>query len=126
MGHTSALLARAEAAHGEPGAALEACQRSLLAYAASGDRTGACTPLIVLAALLHRIGRDEPAATIAGAGASPLIAGYPELGAAIADLRADARRRRLRHASPAAARPWIPTAMFHYALEQVDAALETI
>ena len=46
-GHTSALLARAEAAHGDPGAALEACQRSLLAYGTSGDRIGACTPLSV-------------------------------------------------------------------------------
>ncbi len=41
MGSTSALVARAEAAHGDPRAALDACQRSLLAYAASGARSAA-------------------------------------------------------------------------------------
>jgi len=121
MGHTSALLARAEAAHGEPVAALEACQRSLRAYAASGDRTGACTPLSVLASLLHRIGRDEPAATIAGAGASPMITAYPELVAAIADLRtvlgAD-----VFDSLAGIGEAMETNAMFRYALEQVDQA----
>jgi hypothetical protein len=121
MGHTSALVARAEAAHGEPRAALDACHRSLLAYAASGARSSACTPLSVLASLLHRIGRDEPAAVIAGCGASPVIAGYPEVVAAIADLRDTvgpdtfdilARRGQAMETN----------AMFRYALEQVDEA----
>jgi predicted ATPase/class 3 adenylate cyclase len=121
MGHTSALLARAEAAHGEPVAALEACRRSLLAYAASGDRTGACTPLTVLASLLHWLGRDEPAATVAGAGASPMVKGYPELVAAIADLRtalgADAF-----DSLADRGQTMEMNAMFRYALEQVDEA----
>jgi predicted ATPase/class 3 adenylate cyclase len=125
MGHTSALVARAEAAHGEPRAALDACHRSLLAYAASGARSSACTPLSVLASLLHRIGRDEAAAVIAGAGASPVIAGYPELITAIADLR-DTLGADTFDTLAARGQAMETTAMFRYALEQVDEARAAI
>jgi hypothetical protein len=46
------------------------------------------TPLAVLAALIDRLGRYEPAATIAGFAASPLTAvAVPEFNTAIAHLR---------------------------------------
>jgi hypothetical protein len=45
-------------------------------------------PLAILAAVLDRVGRHEPAATIAGFALSPLTAaGLPEITAAIAHLR---------------------------------------
>jgi hypothetical protein len=45
-------------------------------------------PLAVLAAFFDRLGRDEPAAIIAGFAFSPLTsASYPELSTAIAHLR---------------------------------------
>jgi predicted ATPase/class 3 adenylate cyclase len=120
-GHAAALVARGEAAHGDPGVALDACERSLVAYAASGDRPAATTPLTVLAALLHRIGNDEPAAVITGAGNTPVIAGYPELVTAIADLRA-ALGADTFDALAAQGKAMETNAMFRYALDQVDAA----
>jgi len=86
-GGNAAMLARAEAAHGDLAAAFDACRRSLRAYAAAGDRTSAETPFWTLASLLHRIGRHEPAATIIGCCASAGLRGYPELVVAIDDLR---------------------------------------
>ena len=64
---------------------------SLLAirnYHDSGNTTTIRCPLAVLAALFDRLGRYEPAATIAGFAFSPLTAGVvPEITTAIAHLR---------------------------------------
>ena len=54
----------------------------------SGDTTAIRMPLAVLAALFDRLGRYEPAATIAGFALSPLSASaFPEITTAIAHLR---------------------------------------
>jgi hypothetical protein len=46
------------------------------------------SPLAVLAALFHRLGHHEAAATIAGFAFNPLTAGwFPEITTAITDLR---------------------------------------
>lgn len=124
-GHTGSLVARGEAACGNRAAALDACERALRSYAASGDRPAAGTPLNVLASILHDIGQDEAAAIVAGCGATVAMAGFPELAAAVEDLRetlgADA------FDSLAARGPAMETnAMFRYALEQVDVAREVI
>ena len=89
-----AVLARIEAAHGDPTAALDACAKALGIYKATGDRVSASTPQWVLADLLQRADQDEAAAIVAGSGLGPGLIGYsglevlfPELAAAIDDLR---------------------------------------
>ena len=53
----------------------------------AGNTTTIRTPLAVLAALFDRLGRYEPAATIAGFAVSPFTtAAFPEIGTAIAHL----------------------------------------
>jgi hypothetical protein len=118
-GVNTALLARHEAAYGDPGAALEACRESLMACGAAGDVALAKTPLGVLASLLHRIERDECAAVVAGCAESPVLFGYPEVAASIEHLREtlgeddfDALAQRGRTMDTAT--------MFRYALEQID------
>jgi hypothetical protein len=55
--------------------------------ATSIDSTTIRVPLAVLAALLDRLGRYEPAATIAGFALSPIAAtGFPEITTAITHL----------------------------------------
>jgi hypothetical protein len=54
----------------------------------AGNTTGIRIPLAVLAAFLDRLGRLEPAATIAGFAFSPLTASaFPELTTTITHLR---------------------------------------
>jgi predicted ATPase/class 3 adenylate cyclase len=119
VGHTASMLARAEAAHGDAGAALVACQRALLAYTASGDIAGARTPLAVLAGLLHQVGRHEPAALLAGAAEYAGMAAYPDLVAMIEDIRESAGADTF-DALADRGRSMENTAVFRYALEQID------
>jgi predicted ATPase/class 3 adenylate cyclase len=81
-------LARLEAVHGDKVAALDFLTLSVRNYRNSGNTPAMTTPLGILAPFLHRLGRHEPAATIAGFAYSPLTEGMiPELSAAITDLR---------------------------------------
>ena len=120
-GHTGALVARGEAACGDRAAALDACERALRSYSASGDRPAAGTPLTVLASILQDIGHVESAAVIAGCGATLAMAGFPELAATIDDIRetlgADAF-----DALAARGQAMETNAMFRYALEQIEEA----
>ena len=82
------VLARLEAQHGDPLAALDYVTVAIRNYHDAGDAIYMRSPLAVLAALLDRLGCYEPAATIAGFAVSPLTAAaVPELGTAIAHLR---------------------------------------
>ena len=72
--HLAATLARLEAEHGDPLAALEYSAVAIRNYHDSGNTAKMRTPLAVLAAFLDRLGRYEPAATIAGFALSPLTA----------------------------------------------------
>jgi hypothetical protein len=86
--HLAALLARVEAEHGDPVAALDHVTLAIHNYHDAGDTTSIRAPLAVLAAFLDRLGHHEAAATIAGFALSPLTtATLPELGTAIAHLR---------------------------------------
>jgi predicted ATPase len=86
--HLANILGRLEAQHGDPLAALEHLTLAIRNYHDSGNTTVIRIPLAVFAALLDRLGRYEPAATIAGFAFSSLTAGWiPELSAAIAQLR---------------------------------------
>ena len=71
--HLAANLARLEAEHGHPLAALDHVTLAIRNYHDSGSTAMIRIPLAVLAALFDRLGRYEPAATIAGFALSPSL-----------------------------------------------------
>ncbi len=82
------FLARLEAEHGDTVSAFDHLTLAIRNFHDSGDTTTIRVPLAVLAALFDRLGRYEPAATIAGFALSPLsAAAFPEITTAIAHLR---------------------------------------
>jgi predicted ATPase len=88
--HLAANLCRFEAEHGDPLAAFDYFTVAIGNYHDSGNTYLIRSPLGFLAAFFDRLGRYEPAATIAGfAIASPLAAlpAMAEFGTAIAHLR---------------------------------------
>ena len=85
--HLAAALCGLEAEHGDALAAFGYFELAIRNHHDSGNITMIRTPLAVLAAFLDRLGRLEPAATIAGFAFSPLTAAIPEFSAAIAHLR---------------------------------------
>jgi hypothetical protein len=90
------FLARLEAEHGGTVSAFDHLTLAIRNFHNAGDSTTLRVPLAVLAALFDRLGRYEPAATIAGFALSP-IAGFalspmaattvPEITTAITHLR---------------------------------------
>jgi tetratricopeptide (TPR) repeat protein len=80
-------LARTEAEHGRTASAFDHLALAIRNYHDSGNAANVRSPLAVLAALFDRLGRYEPAATIAGFALSPLSAGFREVTTAIAHLR---------------------------------------
>jgi len=83
------FLARLEAEHGATVSAFDHLTLAIRNYHNAGDTTTIRVPLAVLAALFDRLGRYEPAATIAGFALSPIAAaGVPEITTAITHLRA--------------------------------------
>jgi hypothetical protein len=83
----TAGASRVEAEHGDPLAALDYVTLTIRSFHDAGNTTLMRSPLATLAALLDRIGRYEPAATIAGFAINPLTATLAEFSAAIAHLR---------------------------------------
>ena len=82
------FLALLEAEHGDTLAAFDHLTLSIRNFHNAGDSTTINVPLASLAALFDRLGRYEPAATIAGFALSPMAAtGVPEITTAIAHLR---------------------------------------
>ncbi|MGO9156285.1 ATP-binding protein [Mycobacterium sp.] len=82
------LLARFEAEHGDPLAAFDHLNLAIRGYHNAGNTTSIRIPLAVLAVLFDRLGRHEPAATIAGFALSPIAAtAFPEITTAITHLR---------------------------------------
>jgi hypothetical protein len=89
--HASALatvLARLEAEHGDPVAALDHLTLAIRNWHNAGNTTTIRVPMAVLGFLFDRLGRYESAATIAGFAVSPIAAaGVPEITTAITHLR---------------------------------------
>ncbi len=82
------ILARLEAEHGDTLAAFDHLTLAIRNFHNAGDTTTIRVPLAVLAVILDRLGRYEPAATISGFALSPMAAaGFPEITTAIAHLR---------------------------------------
>ena len=70
--HLAAILALLEAKYGDPLAALEYFALAIRNYHDAGNTAIMRPALAVLAVVLHRLGRHEPAATIAGFAFNPL------------------------------------------------------
>jgi predicted ATPase len=86
--HLANVLGRLEAQHGDPRAALDYLILAIRNYHDSGNTSVIPVPLSVLAALLDRLERYEPAATIAGFAFNFLTEGWiPEITTGIAHLR---------------------------------------
>ena len=119
----AAALSRLESEHGDPLAALEYIAVTIRIVHDSGNITTLRTALAVLATHFDRLGRYEPAATIAGFAVNPLnIAGLPELTSALAHLRevlGDSTYESLARKGSMMTAPSIAL----YALGQIDQAL---
>ncbi|MGO9281820.1 MAG: ATP-binding protein [Mycobacterium sp.] len=82
------FLALLEAEDGDTLAAFDHLTLAIRNFHNSGDTTAIRVPLAVLAVLFDRLGRYEPAATVAGFALSPIAAaGVPEITTAITHLR---------------------------------------
>ena len=82
------FLARLEAEHGDTVSAFDHLTLAIRNYHNSGNTTTLRVPLAILAVLFDRLGRYEPAATIAGFALSPFsAAAVPEITTAITHLR---------------------------------------
>jgi hypothetical protein len=82
------FLARLEAGHGDTVSAFDHLTLAIRNFHNSGDTTTLRVPLAILAVLFDRLGRYEPAATIAGFTLSPFSASaVPEITTAITHLR---------------------------------------
>jgi predicted ATPase/DNA-binding CsgD family transcriptional regulator len=81
-------LARLEAEHGDTLAAFDHLALAIRGFHNAGDTTTLRVPLAILAVLFDRLGRYEPAATIAGFALSPFsTSSVPEITTAITHLR---------------------------------------
>jgi predicted ATPase len=113
-------LARLEAEHGDTLAAFDHLTLAIRGFHNAGDTTTLRVPLAVLAALFDRLGRYEPAATIAGFALSPFSASsVPEITTAIAHLRevlGDQTYESLAHKGET----MTTAAMATYAYDQID------
>jgi predicted ATPase len=84
----AALLCSLEAEHGDPRAALDYVTLAVRNFHDAGNTTGVRSALAILTALFDRLGRYEPAATIAGSALSPLTStAMPEFNTATTHLR---------------------------------------
>jgi predicted ATPase len=82
------VLALLEAEHGDTVAAFDHLTLTIRIFHNAGNTTVIRGPLALLAVLFDRLGRYEPAATIAGFALSPIAAmGVPEITTVIAHLR---------------------------------------
>ncbi|MDT5350098.1 MAG: hypothetical protein QOH91_3385 [Mycobacterium sp.] len=113
-------LARLEFLHGDPVAALEYLTKAIDNYHHSGNTPGLRYPLALLAGFLHRLGRHEPAAMIAGFALSPLVVGaFPELTTTIAGLR-DALGEQIYETLARNGEAMTHVAIASYARDQID------
>jgi hypothetical protein len=117
----TAGASRVEAEHGDPLAALDYVTLTIRSFHDAGNTTLMRSPLATLAALLDRIGRYEPAATIAGFAFNPLTATLAEFSAAIAHLR-EALGDPAYESLARAGESMTPAAMATYAYDQIDQA----
>jgi hypothetical protein len=115
-------LSAVEAEHGDPLAALDYVTVSIRNFHDAGNTTGVRSALAILAALFDRLGRHQPAATIAGFALSPLTAtGLPEFNTAVAHLR-DVLGEATYESLARKGEAMTTSAMVTYAYDQIDQA----
>jgi tetratricopeptide (TPR) repeat protein len=116
------FLARLEAEHGDTAPAFDHLTLAIRNYHNAGNTTTIRSPLAVLAALFDRLGRYEPAATIAGFVLPPLAAtAVPEITTAIAHLR-DVLGEQTYESHARKGETMTTSAMATYAYDQIDQA----
>jgi predicted ATPase len=115
-------LARLEAEHGDPLAAFDHLTLAIRNFHNAGDTTTIRVPLAILAVLFDRLGRYEPAATIAGFALSPMAAAaFPEITTAITHLR-DVLGDQTYESLARKGETMTTAAMATYAYDQIDQA----
>ena len=115
-------LALLEAEHGRTVAAFDHLTLSIRNFHDAGDTTTIRVSLASLAVLFDRLGRYEPAATIAGFARSPITAtGFPEFTAAITDLR-EVLGEAIYESLARKGETMTTAAMVAYAYDQIDQA----
>jgi predicted ATPase len=114
------VLSYLEAEHGDPLAALDYVTLAIGNFHDAGNTTGVRTGTSILAALFDRLGRHEPAATIAGFAVSPLTA-VAEFNTAIAHLR-DVLGEATYESLARKGETMTTAAMVTYAYDQIDQA----
>jgi hypothetical protein len=117
----ASVLARLEAEQGDTVSAFDHLTLAIRNFHNAGDATSIRVPLAVLAVLFDRLGRYEPAATIAGFAFSPMTAALPEFSTTITHLRdvlGEATYESLAHKGET----MTTAAMVAYAYDQIDQA----
>jgi predicted ATPase len=114
------VLSYLGAEHGDPLAALDYVTLAIGNFHDAGNTTGVRTGTSILAALFDRLGRHEPAATIAGFAVSPLTA-VAEFNTAIAHLR-DVLGEATYESLALKGETMTTAAMVTYAYDQIDQA----
>jgi tetratricopeptide (TPR) repeat protein len=116
------ILAQLEAEHGDTVSAFDHLTLAIRNYHNAGDTTTIRIPLAVLAGLFDRLGRYEPAATIAGFALSPIAAvGFPEITTVIIHLR-DVLGEATYESLARKGETMTTAAMVKYAYDQIDQA----
>jgi predicted ATPase len=120
--HLATGLFRLEAEHGDPVAALDHITLVIRTCYDSGNVTLTCSALATLAVFLDRLGRLEPAATIAGFAFSPFAAStFPQRSRVIAHLR-DVLGEPTYESLARKGETMTTAAMATYAYDQIDQA----
>ncbi len=115
-------LARLEAKHGDTLAAFDHLTLAIRNCYNAGETTAIRWPLDVLTVILDRLGRYEPAATVAGFALSPLSSGaFPEITTATTHLL-DALGDQIYESLARKGETMTTTAMVTYAYDQIDQA----
>jgi tetratricopeptide (TPR) repeat protein len=115
-------LARLEAEHGDTVSAFDHLTLAIRNFHNAGDTTVIRVPHSILAVLFDRLGRYEPAATIAGFALSPLTStAMPEFNRAITHLR-DVLGDQIYESLARKGETMTTTAMVRYAFDQIDQA----
>ena len=116
------VLAQLEVEQGDTVSAFDHLTVAIRNYHNAGDPTTIRGPLAVLAVLFDRLGRYEPAATIAGFALSPLTAAsFPEITTAITHLR-DVLGDQTYESLARKGETMTTAAMVTYAYDQIDQA----
>jgi predicted ATPase/class 3 adenylate cyclase len=116
-------LCRLEATCGDPLAALDYIRLAIRRYHDAGNTANMRVAQAELASLFCRLGRHQPAATIAGFAFSPLTAALPEFSVTIADLR-DLLGDQTYDLLARKGETMTTAAMATYAYDQIDQARE--